>query len=70
MLVDNGELPEEIAGPKTRQLILQADPKTPYETVITVMDYTRELVPVDPEAPGPDADRDLFPKVHFSMGFK
>ncbi len=56
--------------PKTRQIILQADAKTPYETVITVMDYTREVVPVDAAAPGPDAGRDLFPKVHFSTGFQ
>lgn len=55
---------------KTRQLILQADAKTPYETVIAVMDYTREVIPTDPQNPGPDAHQDLFPNIHFSTGFQ
>lgn len=51
----------------TKQVILQADATTPYEIVIAVMDYTRE-VPADDN--DPDSGLELFPKVHFSTGFQ
>lgn len=53
----------------TKQLILQADATTPYEVIIAVMDYTRE-VPTTEGEEDPDAGLELFPKVHFSTGFQ
>ncbi|RMH39057.1 MAG: hypothetical protein D6689_17755 [Deltaproteobacteria bacterium] len=54
--------------PSTEAVIIQADPKTPYETVIAVMDYAREVVTDDEN--DPDRGLRLFPKVHFSTGFQ
>ncbi len=56
--------------PETTSLILQADAKTRYETIISVMDHTRTVVadPNDPEKK--NVGLELFPKVHFSTGFQ
>jgi biopolymer transport protein ExbD len=57
-------------APATRQIILQGDPKTPYSTIIEVMDATRAVMP-DPGNPNkPNVGTILFPDVHFSMGFE
>ena len=69
-VVTDAEIKAAKREPSTHQLILQADAKTPYETVIAVMDFTREVIPVDAAAPDADAGRDLFPRVHFSTGFQ
>jgi biopolymer transport protein ExbD len=53
----------------TKQLIMQADPQIPYEIVIAVMDATR-AVPIAEVNPDPNAGLELFPRVHFSMGFQ
>jgi biopolymer transport protein ExbD len=54
----------------THSLILQADANTIYETVVTVMDHTREVVPDENNPNRPDVGLLLFPKVHFSTGFQ
>lgn len=54
----------------TQQVILQADPTTPYEVIIQVMDYTREVQPKADDPSRADVGLGLFPTVHFSSGFE
>lgn len=72
---NDGELSKEERDaakrkPVTKSVILQADAKTTYETVIAVMDYTREVIAGDANPNDPEAGLDLFSKVHFSTGFQ
>lgn len=54
----------------TGSVILQADAKTPYSVIVSIMDHTREVVPDAADPDKPDVGLDLFPTVHFSTGFE